>query len=70
MAVNPIIDMLNQQRQTTTPNNQSYSQQKPTWQMVQDYVNQNGGDPKAAFFKLAKEKGVDPTFILNMLRSR
>lgn len=70
MAVNPIIDMLNQQRQTTTPNNQSYSQQKPTWQMVQDYVNQNGGDPKAAFFKLAQEKGVDPTFILNMLRSR
>lgn len=69
MAVNPIIDMLNQQRQMT-PNNQSYSsQQKPTWQMVQDYVNQNGGDPKAAFFKLAQEKGVDPNFILNMLRS-
>ena len=69
MGPNPILEMLNQKQQTM-PNNQQYMAQKPTWKMVQDYVNQNGGDPKAAFFKLAQEKGVDPSFILNMLRQR
>lgn len=69
MAANPILEMLNQKQTTPmTINNQQYSQQKPTWKMVQDYVNQNGGDPRAAFFKLAQEKGVDPNFILNMIR--
>lgn len=64
---NPILEMLNQKQ---TPNNQQQYPQKPNWQMVMDYVNQNGGDPKAAFFKLAKEKGIDPSFILNMLQKR
>lgn len=31
------------------------------------YVNDNGGNPKDAFYKLAKEKGVDPQSILNSL---
>ena len=31
------------------------------------YVNDNGGNPKDAFYKLAKEKGVDPQNILNQL---
>ena len=69
MGPNPILEMLNQKQQPMQ-NNQQYVTQKPTWKMVQDYVNQNGGDPKAAFFKLAQEKGVDPSFILNMLRQR
>lgn len=37
-------------------------------QQVMQYVNQNGGDPKAAFYKLANEKGVDPNDILSKLR--
>ena len=36
----------------------------PQMKQVMDYVNANGGDPKAAFYKLAKEKGVDPEEIL------
>lgn len=40
----------------------------PQYQQVMEYVNQNGGNPKDAFYKLAKEKGVDPEEILKQLR--
>lgn len=33
-----------------------------------DLINQSGGDPKAAFYKLAQEKGIDPQQILDMLK--
>jgi len=33
-----------------------------------DYVNENGGNPKDAFYKLAKEIGIDPDSILNSLK--
>ena len=33
-----------------------------------DLVRQNGGDPKTAFYNLAKQKGVNPDDILNQLR--
>ncbi len=33
-----------------------------------DLVKQNGGDAKAAFYNLAKQKGVNPDDILNQLR--
>lgn len=37
-------------------------------QQSKDYVNTHGGDPKAAFFMLCKERGVDPqSFILQMM---
>lgn len=32
----------------------------PNYQQVINYINQNGGDPKTAYYKLAEEKGVDP----------
>lgn len=32
----------------------------PQFKQAMQYVNQNGGNPKDAFYKLAKEKGVDP----------
>lgn len=38
--------------------------QNPQMKQVMDYVNQNGGDAKAAFYKLAGEMGVDPDEIL------
>ena len=40
----------------------------PNLKQVMDYVNANGGDPKTAFYKLAKEKGVNPEEILSQLR--
>ena len=35
---------------------------------VMDLVKRNGGDAKAAFYDLAKQKGVNPDDILNQLR--
>ena len=40
----------------------------PQYKQVMDYVRANGGDPKAAFYKMAQEKGVDPDEILRSLR--
>lgn len=47
---------------------QNMMAQNPNYKQVMDYVNQNGGDPKSAFYKMAQEKGVDPNDILNMLK--
>ena len=40
----------------------------PQMQQAINYVNNNGGNPKAAFEKLAKERGFDPNQIINMLK--
>ena len=33
-----------------------------------EYVRSNGGDARTAFYKLAKQKGVDPESVLRSLR--
>ena len=43
-------------------------QNNPNTKQVFDYIRQNGGDPKTAFYKMAEQKGVDPNEILNMLK--
>ena len=43
-------------------------QNNPRMKQVMDYVNANGGDAKTAFYKLAKERGVDPEEVLSQLR--
>lgn len=40
----------------------------PAMKKVNDYISQNGGDPQAAFYKLANEMGVNPQDILNQLK--
>lgn len=41
----------------------------PNFQSVMSLVNQQyGGNAKAAFYDLAKQKGVDPNQVLSMLR--
>lgn len=35
---------------------------------VRNIIQQNGGDPKTAFYNLARQKGINPDEILNMLR--
>lgn len=40
----------------------------PMVKQALDLVQQNGGDAKAAFMNLAKQNGVDPDTILNMLK--
>ena len=35
---------------------------------VKQVLNQYGGDAKTAFYKVAEEKGVNPTEIINLLK--
>lgn len=47
---------------------ESMISQNPRLKEVMEFVNQNGGDAKAAFYAMAKQKGVDPEQILSLLR--
>ena len=43
-------------------------QNNPNYRQAVDYVKQNGGDPKKAFYTLAQENGLDPNEITNLFR--
>ena len=47
---------------------QNLMQSNPNMKKAIDYVNENGGNPKDAFYKLAKERGINPEQILNSLK--
>lgn len=57
--MNPLLQGINTNR---------ILQNNPQLKQALEYVQKNGGDPKQAFYKLAKEKGVDPQSILNSLK--
>ena len=65
-----IKNMMNMVRSAGNPQAmlQNLTQNNPQMQQVMNIVNQSGGDPKAAFYQMAKEKGVDPEQVLSMLR--
>jgi hypothetical protein len=44
------------------------AQNNPQMQQVMQYVQQNGGDAKAAFYALAKQKGIDPNLIIKQVQ--
>ena len=41
------------------------AQNNPQMKQVMQYIQQNGGDAKSAFYALARQKGRDPTQIIN-----
>ena len=43
-------------------------QSNPQIQQALNYINQNGGNAKDAFYALARQKGVDPESVLKMFR--
>lgn len=47
---------------------QSLAQSNPQLKGTLDLVQQYGGDPRTAFYALAKQKGIDPNQILSMLK--
>ena len=47
---------------------QNMMNQNPQMKQAIDLVNQNGGDPKTAFYNLAKKQGVNPDEVLAMLK--
>ena len=65
-----IKNLLNLLKASNNPNQmlQQLVQNNPQIKNIIDYVQQNGGDPKMAFYKMAEEKGVNPNDIINMLR--
>lgn len=65
-----IKQMMNMVRSAGNPQAmlQSIAQNNPQMKQVMDIVNQSGGDPKAAFYKIAEEKGINPEQVLSMLR--
>lgn len=67
---NNIFGMINQIKSAANP--QQAAEQmllnNPNFQEIMNYINQNGGDAKTAFYNLAAQKGVDPNKILNQLR--
>lgn len=40
----------------------------PQYQNVMNYINQNGGDAKTAFYNMAAQMNVDPNTVLSQLR--
>ena len=65
----PVKNMINMLRSSGNPQmmlNQMAAQ-NPQMKQVMDYINQNGGDPQRAFYKMAQERGVDPNEILKQL---
>jgi len=65
-----IKNMMNMVRSAGNPQLmlQQMAQNNSQLRQVMDLINQSGGDPKAAFYKLAQEKGIDPQQILDMLK--
>ena len=56
----------------TSTNPQGFVQQlmanNPQANMITNLIQSNGGDPKAAFYALAQQKGVDPEQFLKSLQ--
>lgn len=68
--LNQIKSMMNMIKSAGNPQAmlQALVQNNPQMRQVMTLINQSGGDPKTAFYKLAQEKGVDPQQILDMLK--
>ena len=65
-----IRNMMNMVKNSSNPNAvlQTLINQNPQMKQVMNFINQSGGDPKTAFYSLAKQKGIDPNQILNMFK--
>ena len=47
---------------------QSEIVKNPQIKRAVDFIQQSGGDPRTAFYKLAEQKGVNPDDVLNALK--
>lgn len=67
---NSLSDIYNQIRTSPNPNKlmQQLLNSNPQYQGIMQYINQNGGDARSAFYNMAAQKGVDPNSILSQLR--
>jgi hypothetical protein len=68
--VNQIKQMFNMFKSAQNPQAllNNMASQNPQLKQVMEAINQHGGDPKKAFYDIAKERGIDPDEILNQLK--
>ena len=69
-SVKPIKQMMNTVRMAQNPQLflQNMINQNPQMQNVMRLVNSSNKSPKDLFYEMAKQQGVDPEQVLNMLR--
>ena len=69
-GVNNALGLFNMLKGTADPMKtlQSMAQTNPKIKEAMDFVQNNGGDAKSAFYKLAEQRGIDPNNILNMIK--
>ena len=48
---------------------QQMMQNDPRIGQVMNFINQNGGDARALFYRMAQQKGIDPNVILNQAKT-
>lgn len=67
---NSLMGMMNQIRQSPNPQQamQNMVMNSPDFRNIVNYINQNGGDARSAFYNLAAQKGINPESILQRLR--
>jgi len=67
---NSLLDMINQVKNAPNPKvaMEQLLMNNSNFQGVMNYINQNGGDAKTAFYNLAAQKGIDPNSILKQLK--
>ena len=66
---NTLMGMYNKIRHSSNPNKEAQDMliNNPDFKDIVQYINQNCGNPKTAFYNMAAQKGVDPNSILSML---
>ena len=69
-ALNNVRQMVNMVKSARNPQAMldQLMRNNPQYRQVTELINQNGGDPKRAFYALAQQQGIDPNEILDMLR--
>ena len=69
-GLNGVLGLFNMLKGKSDPMQtlQTMAQSNPQIKQAFDIVQQNGGDMKTAFYKLAEQNGIDPNQVLNMLK--
>lgn len=67
---NSLFEMYKQVRNSNNPNQvmEKVLPNLPKYKEIMQYIQNNGGDAKTAFYNMAAQKGVDPEKILTLLK--
>ena len=65
-----MTQMINMMKSTNNPQQllMTMAQNNPKTKQILDFINKSNQSPKDLFYSMAKQKGVDPNQIINMLK--